>query len=171
MSHRASLKSTPPWGIILKSRNIIRIGHAMSREDPQLRIRLPIELKEKIEESARVSNRSMNAEIVQRLDASYLNEIPEDEIISAEAALHIASNAKEELSNVVFTRTFAEINKKIRIGHKNFSINLDDLELEILSEEDFYSVLKRTFSRLEELGYIVPEKSIDNGGFLVRIPE
>ncbi|AVQ89837.1 Arc family DNA-binding protein, partial [Citrobacter freundii] len=36
----------------------------MSREDPQLRIRLPIELKEKIEETAKANNRSMNAEIV-----------------------------------------------------------------------------------------------------------
>ncbi|QGU10689.1 Arc family DNA-binding protein [Leclercia sp. J807] len=39
----------------------------MSREDPQLRIRLPIELKEKVEASAKENNRSMNAEIVQIL--------------------------------------------------------------------------------------------------------
>ncbi|WP_318392399.1 Arc family DNA-binding protein [Enterobacter sp.] len=44
----------------------------MSREDPQLRIRLPAELKEKIEQSAKVNNRSMNAEIVTRLNLSYL---------------------------------------------------------------------------------------------------
>lgn len=36
----------------------------MSREDPQLRIRLPIELKEKIESISKSNNRSMNAEIV-----------------------------------------------------------------------------------------------------------
>lgn len=36
----------------------------MSREDPQLRIRLPIELKEKIEKTSKINNRSMNAEIV-----------------------------------------------------------------------------------------------------------
>lgn len=44
----------------------------MSREDPQLRIRLPAELKEKVENSAKVNNRSMNAEIIFRLNLSYL---------------------------------------------------------------------------------------------------
>ncbi len=67
----------------------------MSREDPQLRIRLPVELKEKIEGSAKENNRSMNAEIVQRLDASYLSEFPEDGVLSAKDALQIANNAKE----------------------------------------------------------------------------
>ncbi|MBT1712798.1 Arc family DNA-binding protein [Enterobacter dykesii] len=40
----------------------------MSREDPQLRIRLPIELKEIIESSSKENNRSMNAEIVTLLE-------------------------------------------------------------------------------------------------------
>ncbi|WVD66770.1 Arc family DNA-binding protein [Orbus sturtevantii] len=40
----------------------------MSREDPQLRIRLPIELKEKIQNLAEKNNRSMNAEIVTALE-------------------------------------------------------------------------------------------------------
>jgi len=42
----------------------------MAREDPQLRIRLPIELKEKIQEQANKNNRSMNAEIVYALEQS-----------------------------------------------------------------------------------------------------
>ncbi|HHS3615256.1 TPA: Arc family DNA-binding protein [Escherichia coli] len=40
----------------------------MSREDPQLRIRLPIELKEIIESSSKENNRSMNAEIITLLE-------------------------------------------------------------------------------------------------------
>lgn len=40
----------------------------MSREDPQLRIRLPVELKEVIEASSKQNNRSMNAEIVTLLE-------------------------------------------------------------------------------------------------------
>ncbi len=46
----------------------------MSREDPQLRIRLPIELKEKIETSSKVNNRSMNAEIVSILSEAISRE-------------------------------------------------------------------------------------------------
>lgn len=143
----------------------------MSREDPQLRIRLPIELKEKIEVSAKENNRSMNAEIVQRLERTYLAELSDDEVLSAQDVIKIVASAKDELSNIIFKRTFAEINKKARMGHKGFHIPLGDLELEELSEDDFYYVLKRTFDRLDELGFFVPEKSLDNAGFLIEIPE
>lgn len=43
---------------------------AMTREDPPLRIRLPAELKKQIQELASKSHRSMNAEIVSRLEFS-----------------------------------------------------------------------------------------------------
>lgn len=43
----------------------------MSREDPQMKIRLPADLKDQIEASAKESGRSMNAEIVARLEGSF----------------------------------------------------------------------------------------------------
>lgn len=43
----------------------------MSREDPQLKIRLPLELKEKITESAAEYGRSINSEVVARLEESF----------------------------------------------------------------------------------------------------
>lgn len=43
----------------------------MSREDPQLKIRLPLELKEKITESAAEYGRSINSEVVARLEQSF----------------------------------------------------------------------------------------------------
>ncbi|MEX2952583.1 Arc family DNA-binding protein [Serratia fonticola] len=143
----------------------------MSREDPQLRIRLPIELKEKVEESAKESGRSMNAEIVQRLDASFLRDIPTDELISAKEALHIVQKAKNELSRIIFKRTFSEINKKIRLGHTTFSVDLDDLELEGVYDDDFESLFQPTFERLEDLGYTIGENTWDVSGFLVHIPQ
>jgi hypothetical protein len=143
----------------------------MSREDPQLRIRLPIELKGKVEDSAKANGRSMNAEIVQRLDVSFLNEIPADELISAKDAIQLVDKAKEELSSVIYKRTFTEINKKIRIGHTSFSIDLNDLDLGGLSDDDFESVFQLTFSRLKELGYVVSDNSWDSCGFLAEIPK
>ncbi|CQI98059.1 Arc family DNA-binding protein [Yersinia frederiksenii] len=142
----------------------------MSREDPQLRIRLPIELKDKIEEAAKVNSRSMNAEIVQRLDVSFLNEIPTDELISAKDAINIVNKAKDELSNIILKRTFAEINEKIRIGHTSFFVSLSDLDLGGLGEDDFVSVFQLTFDRLKDLGYVVSEKTWDADGFLIDIP-
>lgn len=43
----------------------------MSREDPQMKIRLPETLKASIEAAATGAGRSLNAEIISRLDASF----------------------------------------------------------------------------------------------------
>ncbi|MDE9447891.1 Arc family DNA-binding protein [Xenorhabdus bovienii] len=43
----------------------------MSREDPQMKIRVPAELKGKLEEAAGENKRSMNAEVLQRLSQSF----------------------------------------------------------------------------------------------------
>ncbi|SEQ19516.1 Arc family DNA-binding protein [Giesbergeria anulus] len=50
----------------------------MSREDPQMKIRLPAELKDHIEASAKQLGRSMNSEIVARLKATILGYIDVD---------------------------------------------------------------------------------------------
>ena len=42
----------------------------MARTDPQFNVRMPADLKEKIEEAAKENGRSMNAEIVYRLQRS-----------------------------------------------------------------------------------------------------
>ncbi|WP_343633564.1 Arc family DNA-binding protein [Roseateles sp.] len=43
----------------------------MSRTDPQMKIRLPDELKEAIERAAESAGRTLNAEVVQRLGATF----------------------------------------------------------------------------------------------------
>ena len=44
----------------------------MAADDPMMRLRLPPELKRRIAEAAREANRSMNAEIIQRLEQSFI---------------------------------------------------------------------------------------------------
>lgn len=48
----------------------------MSREDPQMKIRLSADLKDQIEAASKQSGRSMNAEIVARLEASLAGHSP-----------------------------------------------------------------------------------------------
>lgn len=43
----------------------------MARDDPHFRLRLPPDLKARVEDAARAAGRSINAEIVQRLEASF----------------------------------------------------------------------------------------------------
>jgi hypothetical protein len=44
----------------------------MAREDPQLKLRLSAELKARVEEAAQHAGRSLNAEIVHRLERSFV---------------------------------------------------------------------------------------------------
>lgn len=44
------------------------------RDDPQLRVRIPSELKNKLEEKARLNKRTLTAEIVDRLEATLLQD-------------------------------------------------------------------------------------------------
>lgn len=54
----------------------------MARSDPQVNIRMPAELKGKIESSAEVTGRSLNGEIIARLEAS-LSQSPMTPLLSA----------------------------------------------------------------------------------------
>ncbi|MDH2019430.1 Arc family DNA-binding protein [Acinetobacter ursingii] len=73
----------------------------MSREDPQLKIRLPQELKDKISESASNLGRSINADVVARLEQSF--ETPKNEntdevyeLISEKFLLNLMRVLKEQ---------------------------------------------------------------------------
>ncbi len=56
------LSATPFWSIIAQD---------MKQTDPQYKLRLPQELKDQIETAAKEAGRSMNAEIVARLEESF----------------------------------------------------------------------------------------------------
>lgn len=43
----------------------------MTREDPQMKLRLPPEMRDQLKEAAEANKRSMNAEIVSRLQDSF----------------------------------------------------------------------------------------------------
>jgi Arc-like DNA binding domain len=50
---------------------VVHYSRAMTREDPQMKIRLPAEMRDRIAAAAEASGRSMNAEIIARLEASF----------------------------------------------------------------------------------------------------
>lgn len=51
----------------------------MSRTDPQFKLRVPAALRMQIEQAAQATRRSMNAEMVVRLEASFAKEQPQQE--------------------------------------------------------------------------------------------
>ena len=49
----------------------------MARSDPQINLRIPAELKERVEAAAAANKRSMNAEIAERLEESFRLKVDE----------------------------------------------------------------------------------------------
>ncbi|WP_241575029.1 Arc family DNA-binding protein [Rosenbergiella nectarea] len=139
----------------------------MSREDPQLRIRLPTDLKEKIEKSAKQNSRSMNSEIVNRIESTFFNHASPDVLLTAKQVVDIAKSAQKELSDIIFRRTFSQIERMAKLGHSTIEVGLSDLQLEGLDDNDYLRVFALTFSKLKELGYIVPDEAWDANGFIV----
>ena len=73
----------------------------MSREDSQFKLRLPAALREQIELAAQESKRSLNAEIVARLEESYSKGSAAQPMSEHEAAMQIlAKMYQETLDNI-----------------------------------------------------------------------
>lgn len=72
----------------------------MSRLDPQFKLRLPLELKERIEEDAKKNKRSINAEIVDRLESSFSKKTRDSLLAQAIAEL----KEQREKENFLFEK-------------------------------------------------------------------
>lgn len=69
--------------------------------DPQHNIRIPIELKTKIAESAKAHNRSMNADIVARLEKSFETDSNQVALLQEEITLAMKNVMKNFVSDAV----------------------------------------------------------------------
>ncbi len=59
----------------------------MARNDPQFNLRVPAELKIAVEEAAKKSGRSINAEAVYRLEQSFSNQTTSSQLIDLSQAI------------------------------------------------------------------------------------
>ncbi|CAE6971634.1 hypothetical protein R69608_07647 [Paraburkholderia nemoris] len=58
----------PPWSIV--NTTVVHDNVDMTREDPQMKLRLPADLKDQLAALAEANGRSLNAEVVVRLEES-----------------------------------------------------------------------------------------------------
>ena len=87
----------------------------MSREDPQMKIRLPADLKDTVENAAKVAGRSMNAEIVARLQASFdSNRLDQDSLSTP--ATQLPPDLLQQLERL-FDEKLGGVHAVIDTGH------------------------------------------------------
>ncbi|XEG74004.1 Arc family DNA-binding protein [Pseudomonas sp. abacavir_1] len=125
----------------------------MSRTDPQVNFRIPAELKAKLESAAEQNKRSTTAELVARLDASFIGEAPSEDLLPASRAKEISAIARQSIPGIVKKRILEGINQAVAMGHATANIDFHDLELEQLPGADIDDLISVFSEWLKNAGY------------------
>jgi hypothetical protein len=137
------LLSTPPWSII----------RAMSREDSQFKLRLPADLREQIEQAAQESKRSLNAEIVARLEESHFRTGQVDAIPSAKKAREMAAQSRKRTAIEIRKEVLSELQIAINKGATMAQVDLRDMGLDEMSDAEHEETTGDVCRELEAAGY------------------
>lgn len=116
-------------------------------------LRLPRPLHTRILGAAEASGRSMNAEIVARLEIGFLKEAGADELMPASKARELAEVAQRETPAVVRERVLQAIRRAVTMGHCSATAHLDDLGLETLPDSYLEQLIDGIDSDLKAAGY------------------
>lgn len=128
----------------------------MSREDPQFKLRMPMQLRTQAEQAARSSGRSLNAELVARLESSFLGERISTDLIPAARAKELALMARSGIPDEVRKRAIESIARAVRLGHSEAVVSLDDLHLDFgISDAELDSLFEGVLGELKKAGYKV----------------
>ncbi len=115
-------------------------------------------MRDRIREEADTNGRSMNAEIVHRLESSFGGTVVPDGLPSAAEARALAQQARQELKTTVRNYVLGEIRDAISRGANTTTIDfgdyidVDDVELDD-SNELFTEIIRPVLQELTAAGY------------------
>lgn len=125
----------------------------MSREDPQFKLRMPQALRDQAEQAAKSASRSLNAELVARLEASFLSTAEPAALMTAERARELAAIAREGIPEEIRKRTLKAINRGVELGQSAVMVDFKDLKLDGMAESIFKSLTHDINRELTQAGY------------------
>lgn len=134
----------------------------MTARPPQINVRVPTELKEQIHKAAELNGRSVNSEIVNRLEQSLILHSEPERLITAQQAKLMALQAQQHLFENLKIRSFTAINDAIKLGKLNTVIDISYLEIEDETDQAVYALVQPLRQLLIELGYVVSELNSDS---------
>jgi acetylglutamate kinase len=117
---------------------------------------MPLELRAQAEQAAKNAGRSMNAELIARIEKSFLGNGPQEELIPAKRAKELALMAREGIPGEIRRRVIEAIERAIRLGHSQTSAGLGDLQLDSgIPDSELNELQSNIVSELENAGYKV----------------
>jgi transcriptional regulator with XRE-family HTH domain len=147
-----ALQCSPEW---------LEIGVNSSQDGSDLiDLRISHDLFNRLESSAVTNQRTISSEVIQRLELSLINDIPDGEVITAEQANILRSRGLKDAPNTILAICFKEISKCAKLGRHGASVEigfrfssyyLDTLRKDgdILTRE----IVPQVINKLEQLGY------------------
>ncbi|WP_124303174.1 Arc family DNA-binding protein [Pseudomonas chlororaphis] len=125
----------------------------MSRTDPQFNLRIPEALRDQVMNAAKENGRSATAEILARLELSFLGDSPALDLMSAAKARQMSFIARQSIPATIKKRILEGISTSVAMGHAAASINLSDMELDALPQADVDALIQEFSKWLIEAGY------------------
>jgi Arc-like DNA binding domain. len=129
-----------------------------------MKLRMPPELKEEIEDQSKANGRSMNSEIIHRLESSFEKRSGSNAIISSALARELAEKAKREIENTARQHVIDLIQDVVRRSGNSVHIDFyralpgiehSDIEHEPKELSKFDNIFDRVMVEFKELGYKV----------------
>lgn len=125
----------------------------MEEDIQKTALRLPRELHNCVHEAAKKSGRSMNAEIVSRLQESFSEPLPKSVLIPAAQAKEIAANARKKLSTILRAEILSELNSSISSGLNGAQVELSHTGISDMNEEELEDIFRDIQKELSDAGY------------------
>lgn len=124
-----------------------------NQTDVQANLKIPKALKDKLKSAAKENHRSMTAEVIARLDESFLADAPSQELPPAVKAKEQSAAARQGIVKLLKERTLAGIHQAVLLGHATTRIDFRDLQLEALPEAALEILVQNHSEWLENAGY------------------
>lgn len=142
-------------GPLLSNTQLVHYLGMDNRTDPQYKLRMPADLRDRLKDAAQENHRTMNAEMVARLQESFSEGLSDDELLPADRAKEMSVTARKSIHGVVKKRILNAVNKAVTMGHSATYVDLNDLQLELLPQADQNAIINSLSDWLEDAGYEV----------------
>lgn len=122
----------------------------MSRDIAPFGLRMKADLKERLYKNAKENKRSLNAELIARLESTLVNT---DKFIPAEKAREAAVHARSQIKERILAKCFRDIHEGIQAGINDIYLNLSEFRLDEVDDDVFDELVSLAVNKLDELGY------------------
>lgn len=103
--------------------------------------------------AAKESGRSATAEILSRLELSFLGDAPSQDLIPAKKARQMSEIARQSIPSTMKIRILEAVARAVSMGHTTASVVLKDLELDSIPASDSAQLYDAFSEMLAAAGY------------------